>query len=120
MTVLEIISGSEAFHETALSFLKEFQLINQSIKIYIAPLQDTHSEFAGRRSYSEITNDYQEFVMLTMVVLLGLSSINHWRALGPIRYAHWIAKLLYDMKINIFCNQYDQEGPKNPLWYVSI
>jgi len=56
MTVLEVISGSEAFHETALSFLKEF---------------------AERRSYSEVTDDYQEFVMLTMVVLLGLSSINH-------------------------------------------
>jgi len=96
MTILEVISGSEAFHKTALSFMKEF---------------------AERRSYSEITDDYQEFVMLTMVGLLSLSSIIHWRAPGPIRYAHWIwiTKLLYAMKIYIFCDQCDQEGPRNPI-----
>jgi len=86
MTVLEVRSGSEAFHEAALGVLKEF---------------------AERRSFSDITDDYQEFVMLTMVVLLSLSSIIHWGAPGTIRYAHWIAKLLYAMKIYIFCNQCD-------------
>jgi len=88
------VSGSEAFHETALSSLKEF---------------------AERISYSEITDDHQEFAMPTMVVLLSLSSIIHWRTPGPIRYAHWIAKLLYAMKIYIFYNQCDQEGPRKPI-----
>src|SRR6218665_592735 len=94
MRVLEVISSSETFYETALSFLKEF---------------------ATRRSYSEITDNYQEFVMLTMIVLLGLSSIIHWIAPGPTRYAHWIVKLLYAMKIYIFCNQCDQEDPIKPV-----
>ena len=48
MTVLEIISSSETFLEITLSFLKEF---------------------AERKSYSEIRDDYQELVMLTMVNL---------------------------------------------------
>jgi len=62
MTVLEVISGSEAFHETTtLRFLKKF---------------------AESRPLSEIREHYQELVMLTMVVLLSLSSIIHWRALG--------------------------------------
>ena len=60
MTVLEVISGSEAFHETALSFLKKF---------------------AESRPYSEVRDDYQELVVLTMGVLLSLSPIIHWRAL---------------------------------------
>src|SRR6218665_3709833 len=50
MILLEVISGSEAFHDAAISFLKEF---------------------AERRSYSDITDDHQEFV------LLSLSSIIH-------------------------------------------
>jgi len=36
--------------------------------------------------------DYLELVTLTMVVLLSLSSIIHWRAIGPVLYAYWIAK----------------------------
>src|SRR6218665_1099267 len=50
-----------------------------------------------------------------MVVLLSLSSIIHWRAIGKILYAHWIAKLLYAMNIYIFCNQCDQKGPRKPF-----
>jgi len=61
MTVLEVIPGYEAFHETALSFVKKF---------------------AESRPYSDIRDDYQELVTLTMVILLSLSSITHWRALG--------------------------------------
>lgn len=56
MAVLEFISGSEAFHEIALSFFKEL---------------------AERKSYSEIIDDYQALVMLTMVFLLNQSSIIH-------------------------------------------
>jgi len=61
MTVLQVIPGSEAFHETTLSFLKKF---------------------AESSPYSEIRDDYRELVTLIMVVLLSLSSIIHWRALG--------------------------------------
>ena len=61
------------------------------------------------------TDDYHEFVTLTMVILIGLSSIIQWKAPGPIRYAHWIATLLYAMKIYIFCNQCHQEDPRIPI-----
>jgi len=67
MTVLEVISSSETFLETTLSFLKEF---------------------AERKSYSEIRDDYQELVMLTMVNLPSQSSIIHWIALAP-----WVISL---------------------------
>ena len=40
---------------------------------------------------------------------------SYWRTPEPIRYAHWIAKLLYAMKIYIFCNHCDQEGPRKPI-----
>src|SRR6218665_2124221 len=52
MTVLEVIAGYEAFHETTLSFMKKF---------------------AESRPYSEVVDDYQELVALTMGVLLSLS-----------------------------------------------
>src|SRR6218665_1386471 len=54
LTELEVISSSETFLETTLSFLKEF---------------------AERKSYSEIRDDYQELVMQTMVNLPRQSSI---------------------------------------------
>src|SRR6218665_1067745 len=94
MTVLEVISSSETFLETTLSFLKEF---------------------AERKSYSEIRDDYQELVMLTMVNLPRQSSIIHWIASGSFHYTQWIAKLLYAIMIYLFCNQCDQEGPRKPL-----
>src|SRR6218665_912932 len=99
MTVLEVISSSKTFLETTLSFLKEF---------------------AERKSYSEIRDDYQELVMLIMVNLPSQSSIIHWIASGSFHYTHWIAKLLYAIMIYLFCNRCDQEGPRKHLWYLSI
>src|SRR6218665_345701 len=94
ITVLEVISSSETFLETTLGFLKEF---------------------TERRSYSEIRDDYQQLVMLTMVDLPSQSSIIHWLPPGSFQYTHWIAKLLYAIIIYIFCNQCDQEGPRKPF-----
>ena len=77
---LEVTSGTESFHETALAFLKEF---------------------AERKSYSETRDDYQELIELTMVVLGNQPAIIHWRAPGPIHHARWMAKLLYAIKIDL-------------------
>ena len=92
--VLVVISSSKAFLETALSFLKKF---------------------AERKSFSEIRDDDQELVMLTMVDLLSQSSVIHWRAPGPFSYTHRIVKLLYAIIIYLFYNQHHQENPRKPL-----
>ena len=68
MTVLGVLSSSEAF----LNFLKEF---------------------AERKSFSEIRDDDQGLVTMTMSVLLSQTSMIHWIASGPIHYIHWIVKL---------------------------
>jgi len=73
-------------------------------------------EFAERRSFSEITDDYQELVTLTMAFLLSLSSIIHWKVPGPILYAHGIAKVMYALSaIKVI-----RKALENQLWYVSI
>jgi len=102
MTELEVISSSETFLETIISFLKEF---------------------AERKSYSEIRDDYQELLMLTMVSMVNLpsqSSIIHNRAPGSFHYTHWIAKLLYAIIIYLSAISVIKKALENHLWYLSI
>jgi hypothetical protein len=79
---LEVISGAEALYEKALGFLKEF---------------------GDRKSDSEIRDDYQELIELIMIVLVSQPSI-YYSLESP---AHWMAKLLYAIKIYISRDQRD-------------
>jgi len=90
MTVLEVRSSSEAFHETALSFLKEFAEIDESW------LPRTCYADNGCPSKSVFNNSLE----------------SHWASSLCILDSQII---LYAMKIYIFCNQCDQEGPRKPF-----
>jgi len=54
-----------------------------------------------------IRDDYQELMELTMVALGSPPKQKHWRLPGPIHHARWMAKLIYAIKIYLFCNQQD-------------
>src|SRR6218665_2276147 len=95
MTELEVISSSETFLETTLSFLKEF---------------------ADRKSYSDIRDDYQELVMLNMVNLPSQSSIIPW----VISLCTLDSQITVCYRSTFFCNQCDQEGFRKPIVVFSI
>jgi hypothetical protein len=59
------------------------------------------------RSESQIRDDYQELIELTMIVLGFPPAKIHWRAPGPVHHARWMAKLIYGIKIFLFRDQRD-------------
>ena len=59
------------------------------------------------RSESQIRDDYQELIELTMIVLGFPPAKIHWRAPGPVHHARWMAKLIYGIKIFLFRDQKD-------------
>jgi len=55
----------------------------------------------------QVRDDYQKLIELTMVILGSPPDAIHWRSLGPVHHARWMAKLLYAMKIILFREQID-------------
>ncbi|KAK0068375.1 hypothetical protein Bpfe_002310 [Biomphalaria pfeifferi] len=54
---------------------------------------------------SQIRDDYEQLIELTMIILGDPPKTIHWRAPGPVHHARWIAKLIYAIKIYLFRHQ---------------
>ena len=79
---LEFLPGTESFRKASLEFLTEIV-----------------------STKSQVRDDYQELIELTLIVLGKPPENVHWRAPGPIHRARWMAKLLYAIKIFLFRDQ---------------
>ncbi|GBM34689.1 hypothetical protein AVEN_191844-1 [Araneus ventricosus] len=83
--ILEVTPELVSFKESALSSLSN--LLNETVKVP--------------------RDDYQELIELTNTVLRKPPEKIHWQAPGPVHHTRWMAKLIYGIKIYLFCNQKD-------------
>ena len=82
--ILDLKEGCEDFQQSTLQFLA--QMLERD---------------------TQVRDDYQELIELTMVILGSPPEAIHWRSLGPVHHARWMVKLLYAMKIILFREQID-------------
>ncbi|KAK0069028.1 hypothetical protein Bpfe_001210 [Biomphalaria pfeifferi] len=79
---LELTSSTDDFRENTVSFLTNFVDLK-----------------------SQVRDDYEELIELTMIILGDPPKTIHWRAPGPVHHARWMAKLIYAIKIYLFRHQ---------------